>query len=184
MKIGDLRMHDVVVDVLPFRRKIDQQREAAGLLGFDFLDDARCTIDYAAGYRRRDFSRGVRSPIRRRPTFPYVSAGSSGSLALDRCRERRQVRPRHRRATLTRSSFSRHFVRQNESDVSDSAKRARGALVTRDRRRRSRTLARPVARSHLRAVVHLRRHGRALARPVAGYPMDGLIGSDFLDNFA
>jgi predicted aspartyl protease len=49
MKIGELTLHDVAVDSLPFSFAVNPATKAVGLLGFDFLDGAAVTIDYAKG---------------------------------------------------------------------------------------------------------------------------------------
>ena len=47
--IGDLRMHDVVVSILPFESTPDSNTRIVGLLGFDFLKNAVVRIDYEHG---------------------------------------------------------------------------------------------------------------------------------------
>jgi predicted aspartyl protease len=49
MKIGDLTLHDVTVDEIPYGHNVDADTKVLGLLGFDFFAGAAVTIDYAAG---------------------------------------------------------------------------------------------------------------------------------------
>ncbi|MDQ6780377.1 MAG: aspartyl protease family protein [Candidatus Eremiobacteraeota bacterium] len=46
IRIGDLVMHNVVVESLPFTSDPDEQTRSVGLLGFDFISNAALTIDY------------------------------------------------------------------------------------------------------------------------------------------
>ena len=46
MDIGDLKMSNVVVDVLPFNEQQDASTEIVGLLGYDFISGAVLHIDY------------------------------------------------------------------------------------------------------------------------------------------
>ena len=49
MKIGDLTLHDVTVDAIPYGHNVDADTKVLGLLGFDFFAGAAVTIDYGAG---------------------------------------------------------------------------------------------------------------------------------------
>jgi len=50
MQIGELRLHDVAVDVLPLPPgDIDTETKSVGLLGFDFLRGAAVVVDYDRG---------------------------------------------------------------------------------------------------------------------------------------
>jgi Aspartyl protease len=49
MKIGDLTLHDVAINVLPWVENVELGTKASGILGFDFFDGAAITIDYAKG---------------------------------------------------------------------------------------------------------------------------------------
>jgi len=49
MKIGDLTLHDVAIDILPWAENVELGTKASGILGFDFFDGAAITIDYAKG---------------------------------------------------------------------------------------------------------------------------------------
>jgi hypothetical protein len=46
MSIGDLKMSNVVVDVLPFNEQADVSTKIVGLLGYDFISGAVLHIDY------------------------------------------------------------------------------------------------------------------------------------------
>jgi hypothetical protein len=49
IRVGDLRMHDVVVSILPFQSSPDAGTRVVGLLGFDFFKNAVVRIDYEHG---------------------------------------------------------------------------------------------------------------------------------------
>jgi hypothetical protein len=49
LSVGDIHMHDIVVDALPFHEFPDETTRAVGLLGFDFLAGAVLRLDYENG---------------------------------------------------------------------------------------------------------------------------------------
>lgn len=182
MTIGELKMHDVVVSAFPFSPQIDTQTKIAGLLGFDFLDDASVKIDYvketvdatAPGAFVPDAA-STDIPVRLDSGVPEVSlrigTTTGDRFVLD-------TGAQHDTIVLFAP-----YVQQNESGVSDSAKKGQGSGSTRiavgGEVQRSRVLLSDLTFG----PWHIYSTYGALAHPLAGDALDGLIGSDMLDNF-
>lgn len=183
MKIGDLRMHDVAADVLPFAEKPANDVKAAGLLGFDFLDAATVTIDYAkATVDATSPGAFVADPAATLIPARFGSEVPEVSLSIGAARGDHFVLDTG--AQDLNIILFQHFVRQNQSHVSDSAKRGEGD---------------PLLTGMIGGVVQ---NSRVLMRDLAFGPWfidsasgyiarspaafdgtDGLLGSDFLQNF-
>jgi hypothetical protein len=182
MRIGNLTLHDVAVETMPFSYDVNSSTKALGLLGFDFLDAAAVTIDYAKGTVELTapsafvpetgateiparFERGV-------PELSVAMGPTKGDrFILDTGAQRQSI------------VLFEHFVHLNESAIPNEA----------------RTGSAPIASEMIGGTVHnvpivIRNvvlgdwrvpevHGVLARSPAAfGYD-DGLLGSDFLDLF-
>ncbi len=183
MKIGALTLRDVVVDTLPASFRIDDETKANGLLGFDFLDGAAVTIDYDKGTvdatepSAFQPEAGVTDvPARFTSGVPELELGigpaHGDNFVIDTGAQE---------ATIV---VFRRFARGNQSIIDDSAKQGRGDQV------RTEMIGGDV-NNELVSITDITFGPWAIAQtrgllsksPPGFDSVDGLIGSDFLQNF-
>lgn len=182
MKIGDLTLHDVTVDAIPYGHNVDPDTKVLGLLGFDFFAGAAVTIDYGAGTVDATAPNAfVPDPGATEVTarlnlgVPEVSLhiGTAGG-------DRFVLDTGAQRATIV---IFQHFVRVNSGLIPDAIKNGNGghfANMIGGTIESAPVLLNNVAFGpwHIDAVQGLVAHS-----PASLDRSDGLIGSDFLDIF-
>ena len=114
MKIGELRMHDVVADVLPMPFKPANDVRLAGLLGFDFLDATAVTIDFAAQTVDATAPGSLVADPAASQIPGAIRKRRAGSVAGDRGGHRRPFHDRHRAQQANVILFE-HFIRSNQA---------------------------------------------------------------------
>jgi len=182
MKIGDLTLHDVTVDAIPYGHNVDADTKVLGLLGFDFFAGAAVTIDYGAETVDATAPNAfVPDPAATEVTarlnlgVPEVSlhigAASGDRFVLDTGAQR---------ATIV---IFQHFVRLNSGLIPDAIKNGGGGHF-----------ANMIGGTIESAPVLLRNvgfgpwnidsiQGLVARSPASLDRSDGLIGSDFLGIF-
>ena len=182
IKIGDLTLHDVAVETMPFSYDVNSSTKALGLLGFDFLDAAAVTIDYAKGTVDATApsafvpeAGATEIPARFEAGVPELTVAMGPTkgehFILDTGAQRQSI------------VLFQHFVHFNESAIPTEARTKNG----------------PLASEMIGGTVHdmpivIRNvvlgdwriaevHGVLSSSPASFGDEDGLLGSDFLNLF-
>jgi predicted aspartyl protease len=183
MDVGDLTLRNVVIDTLPFSLTLDESTTAVGLLGFDFLDGAAVTVDYAGGTVDATVPEAFAPPAQATSIRAAMNFGAPEvSLAVGGLQgDRFVVDTGAQEATVV---LFQHFARTHQAALAAPLLAGFGQRTTRDMIGGSVTNTRVLLKDvNFGPWTFSDVHGLLSNSPRSFDSQDGLIGSDFLGLF-